>query len=446
MKFKLKEDGLKGDQLTFVQALNTKFAEMPEAATAEEIQATINAQFTKATGAEGMFKVAVDAAIEAKMADVLDETKPSSLASIIKRQGAQIASLKENGVPGSKKSLAEAFDGLKDHFKAISDARQGVTVFNIEFDRANKGMTLKLEGTKDTLKLKAAPNPEAVSSVIANDITTATGLRLGDGPFYEIKRNRFFLTDFLNVGETNQAFLIWWDETPKNGDFAITAEGVMKPGVQYEFARKSSDYKKIAGYMIITDEFFMDMPQLVTQIRRLAQIDIMNDLQTQVITDMIAALPGYTYTGLNGKIYHADDYAAIGAAITQIQSLFFQPSVIALNPADHWKMRLTKDDVGRYQMPPFAFDGETFEFGTVVVNPAIPLGNFFVGDGTTFNLDFRGGMMIRIGYNGTDFVQNQQTLLVEQYYYDYISSNRLGAWVYGNFSVIKGAINDTTNS
>lgn len=444
MKFKLKEDGLKGDQLSFVQSLNAKFAEMPEAATAEDIQKAINDEFTKATGEKGMFQVAAKAAVDAAIADITDESKPASLAAIVKRQGAQIAAMKEGGVPGAQKTLVEALEGLKDHFKAISDNRQGVTVFNVEFDRANKGMRLKLEGGRETLKIKTGP--ETVAGVIANDITTATGLRLGDGPFYEIKRNRFFLTDFLNVGETNQAFLIWWDETPKNGDFAITAEGVMKPQVQYEFARKSSDYKKIAGYMVITDEFFMDMGQLVTQIRRLAQIDIMNDLQSQVIADMIAALPGYTYTGLNGKIYHADDYAAIGAAITQIQSLFFQPTVIALNPADHWKMRLTKDDVGRYQMPPFAFDGETFEFGTVVVNPAIPLGNFFVGDGTTFNLDFRGGMMIRIGYNGTDFVQNQQTLLVEQYYYDYIPTNRLGAWVYGNFSVIKGAINDTTNS
>lgn len=444
MKLRLKTDGLTGEQLNFVNTLNTKFADMPETATADEVQSAVNSKFEELTGEKGLFKIALDAAIKT----VTDDTVEGSLANIVKRQGVIIAGLQEHGTGGNQqqKSLVEVLEAMKDHFQDQAKSKNGSTIFELEFQRSTKGMTIKLAGGKDSLRIKAAAT-ETVSGSITNSITTATGLRLGDGPFYEIKRNRFFLTDFINVGETNQAYLIWWDEAPaKQGDFAITAEGVMKPQVEYEFTRKSSDYKKIAGYMVITDEFYMDMPQLVTQIRRLAQIDIMNDLQTNVVTDMIAALPGFTYTGLNGKIYHADDYAAIGAAITQIQSLFFQPTVIALNPADHWKMRLTKDDVGRYQMPPFAFNGETFEFGTVITNPAIPLGTFLVGDGETYNLDFRGGLTIRIGYNGTDFVQNQQTLVVEQYYFDYISSNRIGAWVYGNFSVIKGVINDTTNS
>lgn len=430
MKLVLKTDGLVGDELKFVQTLNAKFAEMPETASAAEIQSAINSKFEEATGEKGLFKVAMEAAITSATKSITDDTTEGSLAWQIKQQGMVINTLKESG-KSEEKTLKDVLEGLKTSFADHTKRRTGAVEIEYNFDSRTKA---------------AAVTAISTGGSVTNNITGATALRLGDGPLFEIKRGRPFILDFVNVGETNQPFLIWWDEVAKQGNFAVTAEGVIKPLVQYEFVRRSSDYKKIAGYMVLTDEFMNDLPNLVTNIRRLAEIDIMNGLNANILTDMIAALPVFTYAGLNGSIYHADDYGAIGAAITQIQQLFFQPTVLVLNPADAWKMRLTKDDVGRYQMPPFAMNGQTFEFGQVIVDPRIALGNFLVGDGSTWNVDMKGGLIIRIGYNQDDFIKNQQTLLVEQYYYDYISDNRKGAWVYGNFSVIKGLINDTTNS
>lgn len=429
MKFKLKTDGLTGTELSFVDALNAKFADMPEAATPAEVQETINAEFTKATGEKGLFKVALKAAMD----PIMNEEDPTSMASIIKAQGTQITALKlaSTGQKQEAIPLEKALEAYKKGFEEQKTNRTGTHTFEISFNKGTKA---------------AAVTAISTGGSVANDISTATALRLGDGPFFEIKRGTPFILDFVNVGETNQPFLIWWDEIAKQGDFAITAEGVLKPMVQYKFDRKSADYKKAAGYSVLTDEFMNDMPGLVTQIKRLGNIDMMNDINAQILADMISAFPTFTYTGLNGQIYHADDYAAIGAAICQIQSLFFKPTVLVLNPADAWRMKLTKDDVGRYQMPPFSFNGETFEFGQVITDPRVPIHNFLVGDGQTFNVDMKGGVIVRVGYNGTDFVQNQQTVVVEQYFYDYISNNRLGAWCYGNFEVIKGVLNDTTNS
>lgn len=427
MKHKLKTDGLTGEQLKFAETLNTLFAEMPDATSAEDIQKAINKHYEEVTGEKGLFTIAMKAAL----APIMSEDDPKSMASIIKRQGADIAALKEGGGKAETHSLESVFEACKDEFVAQAKNKTGAKSWEITFDRHTKA---------------AAVTAISTGGSVTNSVTAATALRLGDGPFFEIKRGTPFILDFVNVGQTNQAYLIWWDEVAKEGDFAITAEGALKPLVQCKFVRRSADYKKAAGYSILTDEFMMDMPQLVTQIRRLAEIDLQLNINALILTDMIAAFPTFTFTGLNSTIYHADDYAAIAAAICQIQSLFFSPTVLVLNPADAWKMRLTKDDVGRYQMPPFAFNGQAFEFGQVITDPRIAIGRFLVGDGTTFNVDFRGGIIVRIGYNGTDFIQNQQTVVVEQYFYDYISNNRLGAWVYGNFSVIKGLINDTTNS
>lgn len=425
MKIVFKTDGLTGDNLKFVESLNAKFAEMPEAATKQEVQDLLNAEFKKIFGKEGAFQVATKDEFTALQKQLVDADDPKSLLSVVKAQGELINELQATGGKKVEKGLREVLSEKINEFKEVIKARTGAT----------------------EIVIKANVTAIGSGGSVANDMSTATALRLfPDAQFFEIKRGTPFILDFVNVGQRDVPYVIWWDEVAKAGDFAITAEGVMKPLIQYKFDKKSSDYKKSAAYSVVTDEFFDDMAALVTQIKRLGQIDLMNNINANILTDMIAALPGFTYTALNSTVYHADDYAAIGAAIAQIQSLFFTPNVLVINPKDAWNMKLTKDDVGRYQMPPFLFDGKEFEFGAVIVDPRVPAGNFLVGDGTTWNVDFRGDIIIRIGYNGTDFITNQQTIVIERYYFDYISTNRLGAWCYGNFQTIKALIDRATNS
>jgi hypothetical protein len=48
---------------------------------------------------------------------------------------------------------------------------------------------------------------------------------------------------------------------------------------------------------------------------------------------------------------------------------------------------------------------------------------------------------VKVGYNGTDFAQNMFSVVIEQYYYDYISAARTPAIVKGpDFATVKTAI------
>jgi hypothetical protein len=67
---------------------------------------------------------------------------------------------------------------------------------------------------------------------------------------------------FVSVGQTDAPALLWFEEVPKDGDFAVVAEGAVKPLIQYKFERRTADYRKVAGYTAITDEFTMDFPRL----------------------------------------------------------------------------------------------------------------------------------------------------------------------------------------
>jgi hypothetical protein len=94
------------------------------------------------------------------------------------------------------------------------------------------------------------------------------------------------------------------------------------------------------------------------------------------------------------------------------------------------------DGYGRFLMPPASLSGIA-----QVGNPAMNVDDLLVGDFKQYNIILRGGLIVRIGYNGTDFAQNMFSTVLEQYYFDYISAIRAVAIVKGGtFSAVKTAV------
>lgn len=388
-------------------------------AEAEKLEAAL-----KAEHANVMKGVATKEEIEAFKADVLKSN--NDLIEKLKVQGIKMAEL-ENAAKGNTDNTLEVFKNQLDEQKPELD--------RIKLNKAGSvAFTLKAAGVTGTVGIGGN------AASIVEQGSAAALLRLGDGPVYTIQRGLPFILNFVSVGNTTAAALIWFDEIPKAGDFAVTAEGALKPLVQYLFERRTASYRKAAGYSVITEEFDQDFPRLVSTIKQLMQIDVRNVMTDLILTDMIANASPYAYNGLDGQIDNADDYAAIGAAIAQLQALYYTPNVLVLNPADAWRMKLQKGVDGHYIMPPFQWDGKTYEFGTVVVDPRVAVGNFFIGDGSVYHVDLKGDIIVRIGYNGDDFIRNQYTIVVEQYFYNYISTAKKPGFIYANFNTIKADI------
>lgn len=74
-------------------------------------------------------------------------------------------------------------------------------------------------------------------------------------------------------------------------------------------------------------------------------------------------------------------------------------------------------------------------------NPDVGTDNVIVGDLKAYNVILRGGFIVKVGYNGTDFAENKFSVVMEQYYYDYISTIRKKAIVKGaDFATVKAAL------
>lgn len=426
MKLTLKTDGLTGDNLAFAVKLQAMLNELPEAMGKEETEAAIKAALGAIFGTtekDGGVNVAFLDTIK----DMNDSAKEGSIKHSLVEQGKKINELLEQ--------VGKSYAGVStmEQFKKDFDAK----VADGSFDKVKRDKSGAV-----SFVIKAAAVTTRTGAVSDNASDLSNQLVGNDAAqIFEIKRGTPFILDFVTVGNTDAPAIIWFDETQRQGDFAVTAEGVVKPLIEYIWVRQSADYRKAAGRSIITEEFDKDYPRLVSKIKQLMNIDCRNEMNALILTDMIAQASPFTFAGLDGEIDTPDDYAAIGAVICQLQNFFYMPNVLVLNPADAWRMRLTKDLQGRYQMSPLnGPDGKTYEFGAIITDPRVAIGYAFVGDGSIYNVDLRGDLIVRMGYSTGDFEANQYTLLVEQYFFNYISQARKPGFVYFNFDTVKAAI------
>ncbi len=379
------------------------------------------------------------AALEQKLKEMKDGLTAKEFADLMTKletQGTEIGKLmdKLNNKPSTKtalESFKESVEGAKDELAEIRRNKSGIKAFEVS------GSTFSTKAAAVTMTV----DPGAGDASIVEQGSASALLRIGDGPLFERQRGVPFILNFVNVGMTDSPALIWFEEVATEGAFAIVAEGATKPLLQYKFERRTAEYRKAAGYTVITDEFTNDFPRLVTTIQKLMRLDVRLQMNQLILTDMVSQAASYTFSGLDDQVDNADDYAAIGAAIAQLQTNFYTPNVLVLSPADAWRMRLTKSTGdGQYLVPPFEWNGTQYEFGRVIVDPAVAAGNFFVGDGNVYNVDLKGEIIVRVGYNQDDFIKNQYSMVVEQYFYNYISQARRAGMIYGNFAAIKAAI------
>ena len=101
-----------------------------------------------------------------------------------------------------------------------------------------------------------------------------------------------------------------------------------------------------------------------------------------------------------------------------------------------YRMGIIKNTQGSYLNPPDVLAGIGF-----VGNPTMGADAILVGDLKQYNVILRGGLIVKVGYNGNDFGNNAFSIVMEQYYFNYISTIRKVAIVSGpDFATVKALI------
>jgi hypothetical protein len=412
------------------EGVQAKFNEMKN-----ETQAKITDAIAKAS--EGKMSAADFEEFKKEELKSLTE-KASRLEDAIQKQGEIINGLKQEKPAEAGLTIEQIIESNIGKLRELKDA--GTGFIKIGLKAATMGYVPKLTSIGNSVASMDAPPTSPY----------APGIGGGALTLYDIVRNPNFVTNYVNMGRTNQSRLAWINELAYAGSPAIVTEGGAKPLTGHTFKVEFSTAKKAAAYIQLTDEFDVDLPQLSTSVKRMLQNDVLRFFDDYIQADVIANATQITSTSFNSgalagfknQVYDATFWDALLVMGTNVRLNNFIPNVSLLNPVLWGKMQMGKDTVGRYNYPSQDFQNS--------LNPRqgnkIFGDNAIVGDLNQFNVDIYEDFTLKMGWINDDLIHNQFTIVGEIRFHDYISTARRTAIMYGNAKYIAETINGGTGA
>lgn len=435
-------------------------AEQAQAGLLEKVKAqakaTVDAEFTtrqyvnadQVTGA--INKQLEGLSLEALRAYESDKT---TMTETIKRLAAQAEKLEARNAftPGGDHPQAE------DHLRKLLDANKEAIQTRFKNPDSKGEISFNLRAAADMTTANTVDNT-------TNSVPVAMLDSMSMAAFVPKRRGVQFINDIADrtvVSKITQ-YKTWLEEGTEQGAFAIVAEGALKPLVSDGVVRNFAKAKKVAGKYVVTEEFEKFFTEIYTIIKRIIMDKMVRDYIALLVVDLNAQAVGYTGTTLDATIVAPQDYDAIAAVASQIMSLNFNPDVIILNPADLWRIRLTKDTQGRYLFPvQNATNGAIDLFGLdVVVSTYQTSGSFTLGEAGLFKIEEE-PITVRMGYGidvttgaqtasntqttvvtavSSDIDTNRMRVIVEVWFNDWLGSNNIGSYVKASFATVKTAL------
>lgn len=367
------------------------------------------------------------------------------LKEMARKQGTtlQELGLKMNGVEAGNKSIGQVLEENKDELRKVFSNGSGAKHFMINTNEKGQFVARPFDPTKATSIHATIDGIGSGTSSIASSINAATILRMGgDAPIQSQYRNTpwiFDLCNLVNVG-FDMPFAIWYEEQAKQGASATVLEGGSKPLSQYSYTLKSSEYKKEATLLGFTNEFQMDFERLQSDILGKGRTDLINRINTAVLANVITAATAYNTQASFGTrpAANLNDWIVLAAMAAQVDNATFGANANAAIMSTFKKYNLGTQQTTQME---WIDTPDVLAAMAKIGNPAMGADDVLVGDFKQYNILLRGGLIVRVGYNGTDFAENKFSTVMEQFYYDYISTLRTPAIVKGTtFAAVKTAL------
>jgi HK97 family phage major capsid protein len=399
---------------------------MENTLTPEQVVEKLNTMFTEKMEGTATKSDVNDLKNEVESLKGLNE-KSAEIEKAIARFEGRLESMGEKAVNNAPKRLQTLAGAFAEKHSDILDAVQKGQTFN--------------------LNVKAMGDTTITGSYDGN--VALSTLELGVD---RVQRPIIKVRNVVNSGTTTSKFVVYITQTNAIGaDW--TAESVAKTLFAPTYEEVSEEVKKVAGTIKISKEMLADLAFIQSEINT----DLMEAIASQIEESLINGAGG---SEINGLIGYAQTFAAgsfagsiplanetdvIRVAIAQIQSANFEPTHVVLNPNDVAKMQLTKTNTGEYTYPMFLVDAmgvQTVANLPIISTTNIAAGDFLVGDMTKSNVRVREDVNMQVGYVNDDFQRNMVTILAEARLVHYVKASQVYAFVTGDFTTAKAAIND----
>ena len=423
---KLKKDGLKDEELKFINDLESRFEKIEVKGLDED---EVKKLTTKAIEeALDPYKKIKEIQLE-RIAEMLDEK--SGYKSILLKQADEINKIKGGS---SEKSLT---------------VREQVAAWQTK----NKEAIMKIKaGDKATdlpaFEIKAANSPMTPSNTETSTVAFNAGsvIRMG-GEIFDLLRTQPTFWDYLPKGRTNLENYPWVDKKvpAASGNAAFIGPGVAKPGVSFTLDTEKSNAKKIAVSMKMATELLDDVDGMTdfveTELAYQLKIQLNTDLMIGVLSSTkVAGVQTFsvTFTTSGFSTTNPNNWDCARALVAQLRLAFIPgPIVIFMNAVDTANMDMEKAvSQGTYmgltirQVP-----------GAVIVEDLnIPAGYVQAIAIDCLKTKIYKDFMVKYGWENDDFTKNLVTTIAEMRLHSYHSSNHAAAFIYDSLANIKSQI------
>lgn len=280
-------------------------------------------------------------------------------------------------------------------------------------------------------------------------VTNAAGVNVPatDNVMYDddIVKIRFPENFILNVISNRQvdnvpAQRIRKEQTTTEGAVAVTAEGAVKPLLQYKFVRTSTDRVKYAGRIEWTEEFEMDYELLFREIVRLFEEDVIRAWQDGLIAEILANATSYVSSTLDDTLIAPDNGLAIVATQSQLQAVNYMPDTVVMNPSDVVATMFQQDADGNLKLSPY------INVTTGTINGMNLISTNKVASGTAIVLEsnvydeIHSDFIMRTGQYGDQLIENEYTAIGEVFSILRIAERDLIGAVAVNLATVKAAL------
>lgn len=313
----------------------------------------------------------------------------------------------------------------------------------------------------DLLKMKDSKSAPGVSMdvkaaanmLINTNYTGSIGLTTWDNEFSRPARRDPYLRQLFRTRPINTMYVAWAEMANRDGGATTVSEGAVKPLLDFDIVEATKKVEKIAVRAKASKEALADIPYLSAEINQELVESVNLELDNQLYagngtTPNLSGIKGYaptiafTGTPFATGIKTPNRADAIMATIAVVQSRFFQPNYVLVNPLDAAMLMFDKDTQGNGINRPYLTGDGALMVGParVVANMGVPVGEFLVGDFTKAILGIREEVNIQLGYENDDFSRNLVTVLAEMRAVSYVKSNNLNAFAKGVFATVITAI------
>lgn len=386
----------------------------------ENFFGTIGEALEQAVAEEGVERTKALNSVLAKLGEV---PEGETLASVVRGMAQTIEDIEKKAKRGLTNSQRfNLMSKLEEKRDVIQRARKSNEAWDIEFHAKRTASALMQTSTVLT-GATAFNNPN-----IFDDM---------DVVFIQYPAN--FILDAVNARQVSKVPSSWkWKEqvAAGTGAAASTAEGTTKPLMDYKFEWKYADRVKYAGRIEVTEEVEIDFEQLMLDIVNMFERDVVMAWQDGVLTAITNYATTYAGSALDGKIIKPSVYSVIGALKLQAQAANYEPNIVILNPGDAAEAIYLQDADGAQQFIP-----ADLQFGGLrpFISNKIAAGTVVVGTSATIQ-EQHGAFIIRKGVSGTQFIENESTIVGEVFSVLKMPTASAASWVKGDIATVKGLL------